>query len=245
MLRSLAPALLVVALPAFAGGQAIMESRTHEREITTKLAWNDHGHTRFDAQGQQGYMLARHGKIYSVSNAEGRTIVMNLSSMSRMMSYSAAGAESGSVADARSVSRIEATGRRERVAGIDGKIHRITWTNAQGETRTDEAVLSAHPAVVGLADALRAFSEAMRKATGQHQPDALGQALERRDLGVLRFGERMRVTALSDEPPGANAFELPAEPMDMQRIIEGTRNDGRDPRSDPPSHPQSAPQSGP
>lgn len=220
--RTLAIGLLTTALPALAGGQATLEA-SGEGAGTMQLSWADEDTVRLDPGNQPAYMLVRDGKAYSVSNAGGQTMVMDLSSMSGAMQTQGGPSPSqqGTVANARSVDSMKATGTSETVAGIEGEVYEIAWTDGNGQKHTDEAVLTEDETVVEMTAAFRGFADTMGSVGGDGNPDAIGEKLKAENKGLLRFSNQMRVTAVSDGAPSADEFELPAEPMDMQKMLEG------------------------
>lgn len=217
--RMLAAPLFAVAATALAGGQATLET-TGKGAGTMSLSWSDSRTVRMAPEGQPAYMLVRGGKAYSISNAGGRLMVMDMSSMAGMMPRQDAmpQQQSGTVADARAVSSIESTGETEAVAGIEGEVYEITWTDASGRQHVDEAVLSEDDTAVEMTAAFRAFAEAMG---GAGSTDAIGRRLSATGKGLLRFSDNFRVAAISSETPPAGEFELPAEPMDMRKMMQG------------------------
>lgn len=161
-------------------------------------------------QQQGGYMLVDGDAVYSISQHNGQPMVMRLDKL--LGSGMPAPATPG--ADVAGVSKLENTGRTETVAGIQGEVWMLTYTDAAGQTRTDEIVVSDDPRAVELSRAMMGLGQAMAKAAGQPaQDDPLIRQLEGK--GMLRMGSQMRVTALSDADPAADRFALPAEPTEM------------------------------
>lgn len=219
--QSIAALLLASAgLPALAGGTATLEATSQGGNTRMEVRWSG-DNMRMDFSNQQGtYMLVRDGKSYSVTNRGGQPMVMDMSSMAKMadaMGGDQAGANVGMAAgQPKTVQNIEKTGDTATVAGIEGDVYKVEWTDKGGNKHSDTAVLSDDERVIGLTGAFRKFSQA-----SGNDSDPLGQALAGRGLGVLRFGKKFRVASISDKTPAAAAFELPAEPMNMQKMMEG------------------------
>lgn len=216
--RIIAALLLASAgLPAFAGGTATLEASADDRQSRMEVRWSG-DNMRMDFPRQQGaYMLVRGDNSYSVVNQGGRIMVMDMSSMGRMAESMGGQARAEiSAHQAQSLEGIEATGESETIAGIEGEVYRIQWIDGAGNKHKESAVLSGDPLVVGFTGAFRQFAEA-----GNGQPDAIGKALAKRELGVLRFGDKLTVVSISDDIPSSGVFELPAEPMDMQEMMKG------------------------
>lgn len=117
---------------------------------------------------------------------------------------------------AESVSSIEATGRTETVAGIDGDVYEVSWVGADGATHTDTAVLSDDPLVVEFSDAFRAFAEA-----GGSGVDPRSRRITDRGLGVLRYADDFLVLAISGDTPPPSTFDLPGPPLNLQDMMQG------------------------
>lgn len=213
----------VIASTALAGGSATFQSSpAGQADTNLTFRWQDSHTVRMDTHGQSSYMLVRDGKAYSVTNAGGQPMVMDLSSLGKMAGQG--GQSSPTLAQAQSVSEWEATGREETVAGIEGEIYQITWTDHRGKTRTDQAVLSDDDRVVAMSRAFNAFAGTMGAIAGDQNPNAFKQRLDEQELGVLRFADHFVVTRLSGETPDAEQFELPAEPRDMGKAFQGMRD---------------------
>ncbi len=198
-----------------AGGTATVESPRGDK---TEIAWREPTSVRMGMPNQSAYMLVREGRLYSVQTARGRTMVMDMTAMGSRIP---GGAAPSGVASATALVEMRPTGRRETLAGVEGEVYRVTWRNSEGREQTDVAVLSRDDLAVELTRAFHQFSRAQAKASGQSAPDAMGEALVERGLGILRFSDRLQVAELSGEAPPASAFELPAEPMRMPDMPAG------------------------
>lgn len=217
--RVLASMLFAAASPALAGGQATLET-SGKGAGAMSLSWSDPQTVRMTPEGQPAYVLVREGKVYSITNAGGSLMVMDISSMSGMIPQQGATPqqETGTIADARAVTSVEPTGETETVAGIEGEIYEISWKDSRGGSHVDEAVLSEHDTAVEMTAAFRAFADAMGSAGNT---DAIGERMSATGKGLLRFSDNFRVTAISSETPPAGEFELPAQPMDMENMMQG------------------------
>jgi hypothetical protein len=113
---------------------------------------------------------------------------------------------------------LEATGRREKNAGIEGEIYKLEYIDKSSEdVQTAELVLSDDPRAIKMSKAISGFAAAMVKALGQNPKGAndLEKQMAKLDKGVLRYGDDMRVSAISDRKIGNDRFVLPAEPKDL------------------------------
>ncbi len=169
---------------------------------------------RMDIAGMDAYMLLRGEEIYSVTAAGGQIMVMPLSQLKEMAG--AAGAQ-GPAADRAgvvfpdSIEAIRETGETREVAGIEGDVYEIEWTDNSGTVRTDTAVLTDDPRMIEHQDLKIRFI----RAVSDEDPNTLLAELEDRGLAALSFGARFRVTELTGEAGPEGDFELPAEPMNF------------------------------
>lgn len=221
--RSLvALAALCLLLPAhvLAAGAATLEVRSGQSSSRMDMSWRD-DNLRLDLpDGAGGYMVVRSGKAYSVTQQQGQTMVLDMSSLKEMGQSDKQGG--GVDADIGSLEKLEATGEMETIAGIEGEVYRVVWTDADGETHENTAVLSDHALVRGMTDAFRRSAEAMGG-----DGEMFNDALEKRNAGVLRFSQDFRVVDISGDAPPASDFELPAEPMSLQDLMRQQMQQGR------------------
>ena len=166
--------------------------------------------------GQEGsYMVVNNDGMYVVSNADGQPMVIDAGKMMGMFGDMAATAPS--IASSEIVS-LEPTGRRENNAGMEGEIYKLEYIdNSSKDVQTAELVLSDDPRAIKMSRAMSGFAAAMVKALGQDPKGAndLEKQMAKLDKGVLRYGDDMRVTAISDRAIASERFVLPAAPTDM------------------------------
>jgi hypothetical protein len=166
--------------------------------------------------GQEGsYMVVNNDGMYVVSNADGTPMVMDAGKMMGMFGGMAATAPS--IASSEIVS-LEATGRRENNAGMEGEIYKLEYIdNSSEDVQTAELVLSGDSRAIKMSRAMSGFAAAMVKAMGQNPKGAndLEKQMAKLDKGVLRYGDDMRVSAISDRKIADDRFVLPAAPTDM------------------------------
>ncbi|KGE78836.1 hypothetical protein CVH10_08000 [Halomonas sp. ND22Bw] len=209
--------LLAASLPALADGQATLESRSDQGNATMEVRWaGDDLRMDFPQQAQAGFMLLKDGNGYMVTRMQGQTLVMDMARLKQMAESMGGDQAMAGVTSqqADSVERLEATGERETVAGLEGEVYALTWTDKAGNAHDDTLVLSDDDQVREL---MRAFHAYQRTMTGE--PDPIASALEEEGLGMLRFGDRFRIASLSDEAPAASAFELPEDAMSMEDMM--------------------------
>ncbi len=203
--------LLFFSTSVLAGGQAEILSGGPDAQQRMNLAWDD-DQVRLDIPGEEGYMLVLDGKGYSVTRAGGRLMVMDLSSLPRQ-------AGQGQTPAPETVARIERldqTGRMETIAGIEGEVYEMAWTDGQGEAHEGDAVLTDDALVRDMQEAFWALSRAM-----SGQDEEIGTRLREEGLAALRIGDDFTVEEISAETRPSEDFSLPAEPMDMQEMMRG------------------------
>jgi hypothetical protein len=217
--------LIAVTTPALAGGTATVSTPAAgpHGPGEMQVAWGDGETLRLGFARQDAYLILRDGEIFAISNAGGQTMVIPLTAMTEMAQGMPGapgpmpdGAAHFTAHEAESVSSVEATGRTETVAGIDGEVYEITWVGRGGATNTDTAVLSDDPLAVEFSDAFRAFAEA-----GGGGVDPRSVWITDRGLGVLRYGDDFRVLAISGDTPPPSTFDLPGPPLDLQDMMQG------------------------
>jgi osmotically-inducible protein OsmY len=201
---------LCLLMPAhvLAAGAATLEISADQSSSRMDMSWRDQN-LRMEMPDQGSAYLLIHGdKAYSVTTEQGQTMVLDMSSMREM-------AQSGNEdVDLGSLEQLEATGESETIAGIEGEVYRVVWTDGNGQTHEDTAVLSDNAVVRGMTDAFRRSAEAMGG-----NADPFNDALDQRNAGILRFSDDFRVVSISGDAPPASDFELPAEPMSLEDLM--------------------------
>jgi len=219
-------AIVLLSLPgvALAGGKATISmgqpegsTPTGESTETTIITWHDTDTMRMDIGDTTDYMLVRDGKMYMVSQSDGEMEVMDLSGMSAMVQ----GMASQELKDENpfgSIESVKATGATATVAGVKGRVYRMSWTNPDGSRKTGDAVLTDDPLVVEMT---QAYLGSMSAMGGPELTASFENSLPDDDRGLLRMDEQFQIDSISRIDPPATTFELPAEPMDMRSLMEG------------------------
>lgn len=210
--------LMATTLPALADGQATMESGTAENHATLNVSWSgDNLRMDFPGQAQAGFLLLKDGTGYMVSEMQGQTVIMEMAKLKAMAEGMAgdAGADPAIAnQQASEVTSLDATGETETVAGLEGDVYQLAWVDKAGNAHTDELVLSDNPQVRELSAGFDAYQQSV---TGE--PDAIAVALAERELGLLRFGDRFRLTSLSTESPAPERFTLPEDAQTFEDMM--------------------------
>lgn len=169
--------------------------------------------------GQEGsYMVINNDGMYVVSDAGGTPMVIDAGKMMGMFGDMAATAPSVASSE---VVTLKATGRYEENAGIKGEIYKLEYIdNSSKDVQTTELVLSDDPRAKEMSKAISGFAAAMVKAIGQDPKGAndLEKQMDKLNKGVLRYGDDMRVTAISTRSIASDRFVLPAAPTDLSSM---------------------------
>ncbi|MFM9269789.1 hypothetical protein ACJ7V3_05960 [Halomonas elongata] len=208
--------VMTAAAPALADGQATLEAQSDQGGVTMNVRWaGENLRMDFPGQSQAGFMLLRDGKGYLVSQVQGQTMVMDMAKL-KDMAENMGGSEVETITgkQASRVDALEATGDSESIAGLEGDVYRLQWTDKNGSAHDDELVLSDDPQVLEL---MSAFHDYQRSMTGESDP--IATTLEERGLGMLRFGDRFRLAELSDASPAPDIFELPEDAKSFEDMM--------------------------
>lgn len=206
---------LLAALPALAG-TATITAGDEGQSMTFEYAGDD---LLRMSTSEDTYMLVRDNTLYIVGNEGGEPMVFNASSM--MRGFSGMMQQAAPAATTNEFVSLEATGRTETVAGIEGEVYLLTMRE-EGEERTEDVVMSDDERAIEFRDALFMMARATMAALDNPESKANSEEMEARlrdtGMGILRVGQEMTVSRITGERVAAARFELPAEPMDMQGL---------------------------
>ncbi len=182
-------------------------------------------------EGNPGYMLRQQDKIYVVTQQGGRTMVFDLASAIQMFGDMAAGATPAAV-DAKVIS-LDATGKKETLGGLEGEVYQLEFVDHEGTRRSTDMVLSKAPLALTFRDSIFGLTEVMSRAidksTYQDELEATQEMqakLEELNLGVLRYGQDLKIQSISDTAVAAERFVLPAQPIDIGAMINAMGGSG-------------------
>jgi hypothetical protein len=170
-------------------------------------------------QDESSYMLLRDGHLYVVTNNDGQPMVIDANQAMGMFGSVAAAAAPKSVAS--EVVTLEPTGRLEKHAGITGEVYELEYVTEDGGRQRGELVLSDDERAKAFSKALADMAHSLSKTVGKNYDDAMNdmqQRLNALDMGVLRYGEDMRISAISERTVAEARFELPVPPTDLSNI---------------------------
>lgn len=214
-------AATLLPLATLAGGTATIESDGQ----TSTIHWQDNGNLRMGLGQTDGYLVVREGTPYTVINRGGTPMVMDMSGM--LKTFASMGGKSADKNNPfGSIDAVKATGDSETVAGIQGQMYQITVTDADGQTQTTEAVLTADPVVQEMTQAYMDGVQAMF-GTDEITRDFLDK-LPADKRGLLRSGDDFKLVSIAGDTPSNDLFALPAEPQSlgsmMQKAMQGMQN---------------------
>lgn len=206
---------MLILFPAltFAAGSAILESNGEKMEIQ----WLNSDTVRLGEVNAKEYSLLKNGKAYSVFYDNGQPQVIELGAMLQAMGQMAQ-QMADEYPDFGEVITTKATGKTETHAGVKGEVFLITAKQANGETETVEAVLSDNVTAKEMTDA---FLSTVSLIAGSENTKRFTQQLPKGKTGLLRSGNDFVVTQLSSSAPAKARFDLPAEPQDMGKMMQG------------------------
>ena len=204
-------------VPAWALAAGTATVQTGDRTLTVSF---DGDSARVDISGiPQGYLLMRDGKLYTIMQAGGRSLVLDGDAVAGLLGGRKLKFGPDMI---RSLTRLKSTGTRETVAGHAGVVYTVSYQDEQGRARSGQGVLGAQPETQELTRALGKMAVLMRQTAGQvpasQSPDGAREvleALQSRGLGVLRYEQQFRVEQLSATPPAPGSLELPAAPNQL------------------------------
>lgn len=220
-------ALICLPLLAHAGGVAKLagvDDRGRPFSASVEFAG---GNVRASSpQGPDGYLLARGERIYAVTRVSDRQVVMQAEDLMRMAG-SLMPSPTAALEQVSAIVSLQPTERPEVVAGVRGTIYLLTYEDGQRRRRTEELVLAPDPAAGELTSAALKLGKNLARLAGTVLPagaDDLASRLQRERLGLLRFGDRLKVESLDARTPQGARFELPRESFqlpDLRSIVPG------------------------
>lgn len=185
-----------------------------------KFEYSGDDKLRITMEQPGSYMLMLGNDIYVVTDNDGQVMVMSLNQAMGMFAGMAAGATPNTVEG--ELLSLDASGREEVVAGIKGEVYAASYIDHEGNKQNTELVLAKHPKAVELQRAMFNMMRSMARAAGKEKETGGADELQGRlldmDKGILRYGNEMWVTAISDRKIDPARFELPAEPTDLSAL---------------------------
>ena len=210
-------AACVVALPAWAGGTAVLQTNDQEgNEIVVQLEFADPQHLRLSSQAYpQAYLLMLGQNSYNVMQFGNFPLVIDTDDMMAQMGKGQMPPTPSPTDDIRELISLTATGEKETVAGIPGERYKLRYVDGARQQREETVVAARDVLLHDLSLSLYQLGTRMAKSAGIPTPagsERLARELDGKGLGLLRFGDRLRVIKVDRTAPAAARFELPAPP---------------------------------
>lgn len=214
-------AAMMCPLLAQAAGTATMTATGKQRTANLYLEYLGKDSLRMGSQSATaGYFLMLDNKIYAVlgGDEEGQTEVLDMrelmQNMSGQLQRRREEAPPQGLDMIGQVDSVKDTGRKERVAGIEGEVWQLNYKTREGESTSTEIVLSDNAQVREMSQTMLHFAEQMAAISQRATPAAgLLDQLKQLEVGMLRVGSYWTLDSISDKTPDKNRFALPAEPQ--------------------------------
>jgi hypothetical protein len=170
------------------------------------------------AVGHGTYMLVTADKVYSVTNNDGKVMVMDMDQVgqfAKQFEGMSPKVENAHPAPS-SKPTFKKTGRTETIAGYEGDVYEVTT-----DGRTDQFVASRNKDVVALNNAFFQMAKRMSQTLGQNRAEELDSTMRMAEAekmgGMLRFGDDMVLQSLTKQDMGSDFYKLPAgaQPQEM------------------------------
>lgn len=197
-----------------ASGKIVITSDAGDRPSVETFEFNEKGQLRYTADNLDSIgLIARDKGLYFFGVVRGQPAVVDL--LAAVRKLEAQGWQRApSDPDIEEVADIEATGRKQTVAGIEGEVHTVTWV-LKGAKRTEEVVLTRDPRLAGVIRSLRldpgSMSDKPKKAVLKEQAIARGY-FPLKDSGGA-------VTVAEFGPVADERFVLGAAPVDDPGVL--------------------------
>ncbi len=210
-LNAAALSLSLLSLQALAGS-AVVERPGGDASERMLFEYQG-GNLRVQAsQDIDGYLLYREGKAYVVAGG----MVMDAESITGMFggkaqSLPGLGDASSKLAKVRSLTD---TGRKQTLAGIEGRVHVLRYEDDKGKEHSEEIVLSRDARAREFFEALDGFLSGMLKESAGGDVELRRRI---RGQGVLRFGDDLQVASFGPDP-APERFELPQASQQMPNL---------------------------
>ena len=203
--------------PMALAGTATMESSDGE-----SVVWEYRKDAvRMNLGSDSEYVLITDGEFYLVTDEDGEVMVIDGGSL--MRSFASMVPDATPDGFNAELVEFEKTGRTETIAGLKGDVYEVRTRDDKGVESTEEIVLSDAKEAREFSEAMITMAETVASLLGRDETpvaDALSSRLMDMNLGLLRYGNEVAVSAISSETIAAGRFVLPAEPMNFGGLDE-------------------------
>ena len=199
---------------ALAAGTAQINT---DGEASTVI-WQDVNNIVLEPESsQEGRMVVKDGKMYSVQTEGGKPLVIELGNM--MQALGGLLQDTGNEFPMPSVIQVTDTNKTEQVAGIQGRVYSME-IEEKGKRKTIEAVFTDNKTAVEMTEVYISFVELMMGQELAKELVNFHKTFPQNHKGLLRFADDFIVTSLNNKTPDPQLFELPATPMNMQNLMQ-------------------------
>jgi len=207
--------LFLIPSSTYASGIAKFKGIDNGKPYTLSLEYLNRNTSRIDIDDNSdvdSYLLFNNNQGQVVTAYQGNTLVMDLDSMSQMAQslgvMSVLGIDSESLQI--HVISMEPTGKKEKVAGIEGEVYKLTWSRNKIKQQ-DELVVSSDRRAWEYTEAWVDAIDAISKSSPSIniQGDELLTRVSRDKIGVLRLGNRFRLASVQSKPVSPARFVAP------------------------------------
>jgi len=221
--------LLLLSSTAFAASD-IVATYQYQDGNTITIVTRDSHHVRMNTS-QSSYMLLRDDKIYSISRDDsGKWMVVDIGQQMKAMSSKGFSNFFGS-ADTREQEKCSAdykkTGRTEKIAGYTGNVYIVDIKQGNKLISSDEVVLSTSSDLKKINAGWAALTLKMGQTMNKDMAESIDQADKAGYGGILRYGNKMKLTSLKKTALEASYYEIPdnAQVMNMEGMPDLNQQD--------------------
>lgn len=207
--------LFLIPSSTYASGIAKFKGIDNGEPYTLSLEYLSRNTSRIDMDDNSdvdSYLLFNNKQAQVITAYQGSTLVMDLASMSQMAQslgvMSVLGIDSETLQI--HVISMEPTGKKEKVAGIEGEVYKLTWSRNKVKQQ-DELVVSRDERVweytEAWVDAMDAISQSSPSIS--IRGNELLARISNDKIGVLRLGNRFRLASVQNKPVSHTRFVAP------------------------------------
>jgi len=207
--------LLLIPFSAQSSGIATFKGMDNGKPYTLSLEYLNKNTSRIDMNDNSdisSYLLFKNSQAQVISAYQGNTLVMDLANVSQMAQglgvMSVLGIDSETLLI--KVISMQPTGKKERVAGIEGEVYKLTWTR-NNVKQQDDLVLSKDKRAWEYTEAWVDAVDIISKSSPSIdiQGDELLHKVSKDKIGILRLGKRLHLVSVKSQPVNPARFVAP------------------------------------
>lgn len=200
---------------AAASGIAQFKGVDGGEAYTLSLEYLDRNTSRIemDVKGDvESYLLFKEKQAQVITEFQGNTLVMGLADMSTMAQNLGVMSVLGIDSDTLQIDIIslQATSKKEKVAGIEGEVYKLTWVR-NNVRQQDELVLSSNNQAWEYTEAWTSAVDTINNSSPSINinGDVLLSRISNEKLGILRLGNRFRLVSVLNKSVSPARFNTP------------------------------------